>query len=279
MASYKNAEDYGYKHRNRAKQLICFDSLAHMTKRGLLSPIDIDGFYEEDGLYIFYEAKYKDAPMPKGQRLALEHVCDCVTHDDSVGIVILCQHDYDVNEDVDLGNSIVRKYYYKKEWYVPKDKMTTKEMTTWLLNTKNYKKCWQNICNAYNKKCKETEVNKLLGGKDMNFFNIFDTGINYMARPNTHEELKEYVLPITCYMYDECVDKYGFDSIEVEVIVGAEDEDDLEYAFESSYRGRGFANFLSDARYTSNGEKLKNWKEIQNDVADYELHIEDAYTC
>lgn len=113
----------------------------------------------------------------------------------------------------------------------------------------------------------------------MNFFNIFDDGINYMARPNTDEELREYVLPITCYMYDDCVDKYGFDSIEVEVHVGAEDEDDLEYAFESSYRGGGFANFLSDARYTSNGEKVKNWKEIQYDVADYELHIEDAYTC
>ena len=83
----------------------------------------------------------------------------------------------------------------------------------------------------------------------MNFFNIFDTGINYVVRQNTDEELKEYVLPITCYMYDECVDKYGF------------------------------ANFLSDARYTSNGEKVKNWKEIKYDVADYELHIEDAYTC
>lgn len=113
----------------------------------------------------------------------------------------------------------------------------------------------------------------------MNFFNIFDTGINYMARPNTDEELKEYVLPITCYMYDECVDKYGFDSIEVEVHVMAEDEDDLEYAFENYYGWWGFAKFLKVARYTSNGEKLKNWKEIQNDVADYELNIEDAYTC
>lgn len=117
---------------------------------------------------------------------------------------------------------------------------------------------------------------KRLGGINMK---CSYSELSYAAWKITDKGLREYVLPITCYMYDDCVDKYGFDSIEVEVHVSAEDEDDLEYAFESSYCGRGFANFLSDARYTSNGEKLKNWKEIQNDVADYELNIEDAYTC
>lgn len=117
---------------------------------------------------------------------------------------------------------------------------------------------------------------KRLGGKNMKYSH---SELSYIAWTITDKGLREYVLPITCYMYDECVDKYGFDSIEVEVHVSAQDEDDLEYAFESSYSGRGFANFLSDARYTSNGEKVKNWKEIQYDVADYELHIEDAYTC
>lgn len=117
---------------------------------------------------------------------------------------------------------------------------------------------------------------KRLGGKNMKYSH---SELSHIAWTITDKGLREYVLPITCYMHDDCVDKYGFDSIEVEVHVSAEDEDDLEYAFESSYSGRGFANFLSDARYKINGEKVKNWKAIQYDVADYKLHIEDAYTC
>ena len=59
-------------HKERAKQLISFDGMER-TDRGII-PTDIDGFIDYKGkMFVYMEAKLINAPIPDGQKWALQN--------------------------------------------------------------------------------------------------------------------------------------------------------------------------------------------------------------
>lgn len=102
-------------------QKCVFENLRFDTKY----PTDIDAFMEvNDKYFIFIEAKRGSKEMDLGQRLALERLCDVVGYARE-SLLIVCRHDSD--EDIDLGNCLVKKYRYKHEWYVELDEITVRQ--------------------------------------------------------------------------------------------------------------------------------------------------------
>ena len=91
-----------------------------------ISPMDFDAFFEfKDELFVFVETKYNNAPLPLGQRLALERVCDAIQSPDQKAIVfITCHYDKGLDVDIDLAKTIVTQYRYKFEWHKPKQPIT-----------------------------------------------------------------------------------------------------------------------------------------------------------
>ena len=106
-------------HRERMKQLINFKNM----RIGSISPTDLDGLIEyQDKCFIFIELKYGDAEIPKGQKLALERLTDLVSMM-RPSVLIVGTHNTPIDIDIDMANTRVREYYYKRRWI--KDKDTT----------------------------------------------------------------------------------------------------------------------------------------------------------
>jgi hypothetical protein len=99
------------RNREQASQIKDYSGL----KFGKITPTDIDGMieYHDKGM-IFLEIKYKDADMPYGQKLALERLCDFLNQAGKPTIVIVASHESD--EDIDVANTIVKKYRWNYEW-------------------------------------------------------------------------------------------------------------------------------------------------------------------
>jgi hypothetical protein len=91
---------------------------------GTITPTDIDGFVEfSDQVFVFIETKHGDAKLPRGQRLALERVCDRVQKSGAQAMVLVLHNN-------ELGNGSatyqiaplpVTQYRYKGEWFRPRD--------------------------------------------------------------------------------------------------------------------------------------------------------------
>lgn len=109
-------------HKARATQARDFTGLIY----GKITPTDVDGLieYQNKG-YVFIEAKFGDAEMPYGQRLALERLCDDLQKVKPT-LLILAKHNNAVNEEIDFAKCIVDGYRYKNEWH--KMKVTVKEL-------------------------------------------------------------------------------------------------------------------------------------------------------
>ena len=117
------------KHRERSRQINDFSNLALPYN---ITPTDIDGLIEyRNEKYIFFEVKYRDAPMPYGQKLALERLVADTSMGRKKAIAIVCEHDvHDTADDVDVSQTFVREVYsYRtKEWRVPVNTYTTKQL-------------------------------------------------------------------------------------------------------------------------------------------------------
>ena len=102
-------------HRQRMKQLICFDGLDY----GSITPMDIDGVIEyHDKAVVFLEYKLRGCSMPTGQRLCLERLTDDVNKAGRVGCALLAEHEvYDTDEYVVAGDAIVKSVYWKGKWH------------------------------------------------------------------------------------------------------------------------------------------------------------------
>lgn len=102
--------------RNRkfAQQIRDFGGL----RFGKITPTDIDAAVEfGDRLYVFVEAKHGDAPIPHGQRLLLERLCDALHQPPRrYAVVILASHDTDA--DIDFGALPVRMARWGGRWHV-----------------------------------------------------------------------------------------------------------------------------------------------------------------
>lgn len=92
---------------------------------GNVTPTDVDAFMEfGDKQYVFIEAKSGGADMPRGQRLALERLCDAIAETGRLSLLILCA-DKGVG-DIDFANCMVREYRYHGAWHTPKHPITVR---------------------------------------------------------------------------------------------------------------------------------------------------------
>jgi len=101
-----------YRNREYGSQLKDFSKL----RWGAISPTDIDGLLEfSNRLFIIIETKYKNAPIPRGQLLALERVCDAIHHPpDRHCLILLTSHETD--GDIDMGLTTVRQVRENGAW-------------------------------------------------------------------------------------------------------------------------------------------------------------------
>lgn len=95
--------------RERKKQIIDFRGMRY----GSITPTDVDGFLDfGNKLFVYFEIKHDDAPLPYGQRLALERIC--ISHYNS-GIpcyIIVARHMvHDCSRDIHAGETIVSEVY------------------------------------------------------------------------------------------------------------------------------------------------------------------------
>jgi len=100
------------KNRNRVKQVIDFTGV----QNGAMHPSDVDAVLEfNNEVLILMEIKYKSKPIPTGQRLMLERICNS-WHVEGRGIVLRVEHDYeDENTNIPLDSCLVSSYYHNRE--------------------------------------------------------------------------------------------------------------------------------------------------------------------
>jgi hypothetical protein len=107
------------RNRERAQQLRDFSGLRY----GSITPTDIDGFMEfGDRVFIFIESKHAGAPLPKGQRMAIERLTDAISETGRASIAIVCEHN--THDDIDFANCPVREWRVGRQWVKP-DKQYT----------------------------------------------------------------------------------------------------------------------------------------------------------
>ena len=122
--------------KDRARQLRDFSGLRY----GNITPTDIDGLIEyKDIAYVIFETKFGSAEVPRGQMIALERLCDDLQNYKHT-IVIISSHNHPVTEEIDLANSIVTQYRWRKKWVDMRDNpYTVKMLVDWFLNSDNVK--------------------------------------------------------------------------------------------------------------------------------------------
>jgi hypothetical protein len=119
----KTAENI-IRHRKTALTLNNFVNLQF----GKVYPTDIDAFMEfSNKIFILIEGKQQGVELKGGQRYALERLCDKCDDEHSKSLLIVCENRYSNNE-VDLGQSIVREYRSNRIWYNTQFEMTVRTM-------------------------------------------------------------------------------------------------------------------------------------------------------
>lgn len=110
--------------RERRRQIIDFSNLRFKN----ITPTDCDGLIEYHGkAYVFFEIKYRDAPVPRGQLLALVRCVDDLHQAGKRALLIIAEHDVDnPNQDINAANCAVRIWYDGK-W--KRSAETLKELT------------------------------------------------------------------------------------------------------------------------------------------------------
>lgn len=117
-----------FRNREFAKQLKSFAGL----KFGNITPTDIDGFMDfGNNVFIFLESKHGVSPLPYGQKLALERLCDacCAAHKKSV--VLVAHHN--TSEDIDMAALPVSEYRLDGKWRRPRRDINVRQAIEKLL--------------------------------------------------------------------------------------------------------------------------------------------------
>src|SRR5262245_47389449 len=100
-------------HPRRARQVIDFVGLDF----GTVSPTDIDCFIDFNNRdFVFIEAKYGDAPLKDGQRLALERLCKASRLAGRRAIAMIARHNVPAHLPVRLAEVPVFEYCLRGEW-------------------------------------------------------------------------------------------------------------------------------------------------------------------
>lgn len=100
--------------RKRAIQARDFTGLRY----GKITPTDIDAVMDfGNRVFIFVEAKYRNAKLPYGQRLAIERIVDACSFDpDKIAIAIITEHETSPDTDIDFATSICREVRWRGKW-------------------------------------------------------------------------------------------------------------------------------------------------------------------
>lgn len=108
--------------RDYASQLKIFAGL----KWGAISPTDIDGFLDfGDRLFVFVEVKHGEGMPPKGQRIALERVCDACVAPNRFSVVLIASHTS--SEDIIVKDLQVSRYRWNYRWIEPNTSLTVEQ--------------------------------------------------------------------------------------------------------------------------------------------------------
>lgn len=108
-----------------AHQFINFDGLEFEGN----TPTDVDAKLEWHHNYIYYEFKFRNADLPTGQRISLEHTADDLRLAGRRAVVFVCSHNVrDPREDVRGADAIVTSVYYEGRWHEGTGR-TAKDMT------------------------------------------------------------------------------------------------------------------------------------------------------
>ena len=100
-----------FRNKDYARQLKDFSGLRWKS----ISPTDIDALLEfNNKLFILVETKFRDAPIPYGQLLALERVAGCIKDTGKAAIVCVTSHNEE--GDIDMAQTIVRQYWENGAW-------------------------------------------------------------------------------------------------------------------------------------------------------------------
>ena len=88
---------------------------------GTITPTDIDGLIEyRDLAYVIYEFKLEGRDLPKGQRLALERLCDDLATAGKVAVVLVGSHRTPIGQDIACANVYVDEYRHNGQWHTPR---------------------------------------------------------------------------------------------------------------------------------------------------------------
>ncbi len=99
-------------HREYARQLRDFTGL----KFGNKTPTDLDAFMDFGGKqFVFIEAKFREAEVPRGQLIALERVCDASQRGGVESLLIICRHEIE-GVDIDFANATVERTRRNFAW-------------------------------------------------------------------------------------------------------------------------------------------------------------------
>jgi hypothetical protein len=101
------------------KPFVDFENL-RFGKKGNLIPCDIDGFIDFGGkLFVIIEFKHGTAPIPYGQRLALERLCDACEAGGVPTLLILGHHEEEaLDGDIDAASVDVSMVRWKGKWHI-----------------------------------------------------------------------------------------------------------------------------------------------------------------
>lgn len=94
---------------------------------GNITPTDIDALMEFGGkLFVLIEAKLPNAPLPHGQRQAIERLIDAISRGGCPAIGIVCEHG---NRDgaINFAECCVTEFRWRKRWRYPSDAISVKQ--------------------------------------------------------------------------------------------------------------------------------------------------------
>jgi len=112
------------RNRERGSQIRDFSKL----RIGSITPTDLDMLIEyHNQCFVFCETKYNGNDLELGQSLAFERLCDACERAGKPSILFITTHGNEINEDIDMGMSVVASYRYKFRWQTPPQPVLLKD--------------------------------------------------------------------------------------------------------------------------------------------------------
>ena len=178
---YNNGNRGLFQCEKRAKQQVSFEGMIFPGRYGKLTvtPTDVDGFVQLDlkDAFIFFEVKHRDREMPNGQLDAMKKAVDAIKDGKHNSILVVAYHCVDdVEEKILAKDTIVRKYYTSKKWFISDVDFKGE------INTYDCLKKWLNQLNTKKKFCNNAECEHVLNCTINEYMGIENNSYFYMPK-------------------------------------------------------------------------------------------------